>query len=71
MCIEGGVCAFYSCLTLVNLRITLAWKTPTEMSSLPLCLTSEVHCFGIRIVHCKVNRVQKHFVKLTVNGFFC
>ena len=51
MCIEGGVCVFPSCLTLVSLKIILDRETHIEMSSLVLGLTLGVHCFGIRIVH--------------------
>ena len=31
VCIEGGICVLPSCLTLVNLRMTLDRETPTEM----------------------------------------
>ena len=37
VCIEGGVCALPSCITLVSLRTTLVRETPTEMSSFPHC----------------------------------
>ena len=55
VCIEGSICAFPSCLTLVSLRITLVRETPTEMSSLPPDNTLGVQCFGVKWVHCKGN----------------
>ena len=64
MCIQGGVCAFSSCHTLVSLAITLVRETPTEMSSLPLCLALEVHSF--LIVYYKLVllvKITKFFLK--------
>ena len=45
---------FPSCHTLVNLRITLARETLTEMSSLPLSLTLGVQYFGNELVYSNV-----------------
>ena len=56
MSIEGGVCAFFSCLTLVSLRVTLDRESPKEMSSFSLCLALKVHYFKIRIVHYNVKK---------------